>query len=106
MSKATQTATSFLSAAHDEGFTVVIKQPGVVAVTKNFPKGDKDAFTQCDMAAPSVLGLLGAKGGSMWGTDGGSMGGQVALQNGRFCLNVSGVPLRVSAALSKMLAKS
>lgn len=103
MSKASDTAAEFLKAAQAEGFQVIVKNPTVVAIFKKFAKGDKDAFTSCDMMAPSILDKLGAKGGSMWGTDGGSVGGASALQHGRFTLNVSGVPKRVSAALSKLL---
>lgn len=104
MSASASTASAFLASAQAEGFTVTVKNPSVVAVTKHFTPGDKDAFTSCDMMAPGVLDKLGAKGGSMWGTDGGSVGGAVALQNGRFTLNVSGVPKRITKALSKLLA--
>jgi hypothetical protein len=38
----------------------------------------------------SVLDLAPLKGGSVWGTDGGSIGGAVALQNGQFVMNKSG----------------
>jgi hypothetical protein len=42
------------------------------------------------MFAEGVLSISGLKGGSVWGTDGGSVGGAVALQTGRFQLNKSG----------------
>mgnify|MGYP000501236105 CR=1 FL=1 len=73
----------------------------VVAVTASFAPGDKEAFTGFDMMAGSVLGILGARGGSQWGTDGGSVGGAVGLQKGQFTLNQSGVPKRVVNALRK-----
>jgi len=101
MTKARKTAITFLAAARAEGFAVTVKTPTVVCVSRLFRAGDKDVFTDCDMAAPGVLGILGARGGSMWGTDGGSMGGAVALQTGEFRLNVSGVPKRVTEALKE-----
>ena len=103
MTKARQTAQAFLNAAKADGFTPVIKTSSVVAITKSFTPGDKDAFTDCDMTAPSLLDQLGARGGSVWGTDGGSVGGAIALNNGRFTLSVSGVPKRVTDALQKIL---
>jgi hypothetical protein len=102
MTKAKQTASTFLAAARAEGFFVTVKNPSVVCVHRTFRPGDSDAFVDCDMAAPGLLDKLGARGGSMWGTDGGSVGGAVALRSGRFALNVSGVPKRVTAALAKM----
>jgi hypothetical protein len=38
-----------------------------------------------------ILTTLPHRGGSMWGTDGGSVGGYVALTNGHFEMNLSGV---------------
>jgi len=103
MTKAQKTATEFLLAARAEGFSVTVKNPSVVCVHRTFTPGDDRAFVDCDMTAPGLLWRLGAKGGSMWGTDGGSIGGAVALRSGRFSLNVSGVPKRVAASLAKML---
>ena len=100
MTKAKQTVSTFLDAARAEGFVVTVKAQTVVCVSRSFRAGDKDAFTDCDMTAPGLLDILGARGGSMWGTDGGSMGGAVALQTGEFRLNVSGVPKRVTKELS------
>ena len=105
MTKAQQTSTAFLSAARAEGFVVTVKNPSVVSVSKSFTPGDKSVFTGCDMIASSILDKLGARGGSMWGTDGGSVGGAVALKSGNFSLNVSGVSKRVTTALSKLLER-
>lgn len=104
MSKSAETAQSFLEACREHGLTPVVKNAAVVAVTASFTPGDKDAFTGFDMMAGSVLDILGARGGSQWGTDGGSVGGAVALQKGRFTLNQSGVPKRVVNALRKAAA--
>jgi len=43
-----------------------------------------------------------ADGGSVWGTDGGSIGGMVAMQTGLFKLNRSGVSKRVLLAIKKI----
>lgn len=104
-SKSSVAAASFLAAAKAAGFSVTIPQfpSGVVSVEKSFTPGDMDAFATCDMRAPGVLAKLGAKGGSQWGTDGGSVGGHSAIIHGRFKMNQSGVPLRLAAALAKLV---
>ena len=43
-----------------------------------------------------------ADGGSVWGTDGGSIGGMIAIQTGLFKLNRSGVSKRVMSAIKKI----
>lgn len=61
-----------------------------VRIEKAFTPGDMDAFTACDMFAGDVLALVPLKGGSVWGTDGGSVGGYSALKSGQFVMNKSG----------------
>jgi hypothetical protein len=100
---AKETAAKFLHAAQEAGFTVIVKNPTVVAVSRTFTPGDTNAYVDCDMLAPGILGMLGARGGSMWGSDGAGVGGMIAINSGRFTLNVSGVPKRVSSVLTKMV---
>lgn len=102
MSKATDVAGTFLSFCKREGFAVEVRGE-VVTIQKDFSPGDMGAFVDCDSMGPGCLSVLGAKGGSQWGTDGGSIGGMSAVKHGRYRLNQSGVPKRVSAAIQKML---
>ncbi len=97
-------AARFLDIATKAGFRVVLKDTvGVVAITKDFAPGDKAAFIDCDATASHVLDELPARGGSRWGTDGGSVGGHYAITHGMYCLNQSGVALRFTKALGKLL---
>jgi hypothetical protein len=99
----TEIAINFLKEALSNNFTVVVRGPSCVSVCRSFNAGDKQAFTECDMMAGSVLDVIPQKGGSQFGTDGGSIGGAVALQTGRFNLTATGCSKRVVAALAKII---
>lgn len=80
----------FIETAAKYKFTVVATSDTVIRITRKFEVGDNQTFCECDMMASSVLDLAPLKGGSVWGTDGGSIGGAVALQNGQFVMSKSG----------------
>ena len=105
MTKSQQQAKDFIMAAQVSGFSVVVVNPNVVRIIKDITPGDKSAFAECDMNYSSVLALAPLKGGSSWGSDGASIGGVVALQNGRFHMNKSGDGVRFMNALTAELKK-
>jgi hypothetical protein len=100
---AKQTAADFVSVCRENGYSIDCRG-SVVSIVKHFTPGDMSAFRDCDMEAGGFLSMLGARGGSVWGTDGGSVGGMVAVNSGRFVLNVSGVGKRVSSAIAATLS--
>ena len=102
MSKSKQQAMAVIQKAKELGFTLEVL-PNVVRVHRTFQPGDCDAFTYCDSMAYEVLSLCPLRGGSIWGTDGGSVGGAVALRSGRFTLNKSGDGSNFLKALKKEL---
>lgn len=68
----------------------------VLSVMKKFEKGNLDQFVECDMNGPYLLSLIKTTSpGSIWGTDGGSVGGHVAVTNGSYILNKSGCSKRL-----------
>lgn len=81
---------TLIEAATKHKFNIVATSDTIIRITRKFEVGDRQAFCECDMMASSVLDLAPLKGGSVWGTDGGSIGGAVALQNGQFVMNKSG----------------
>lgn len=95
-------AGTFAAWCHDHGFTYLIKSSSVICISKKFPIGDRAAFVDCDMTACDILGKAPLKGGSIWGTDGGSIGGAVALKTGQFYMNKSGDGVRFMTALRKL----
>lgn len=85
-----ETAAKFVAFARERGFTIDVRSSHVVSVSKHFTPRDANAYTDAEMDSSTLLGLAPHKGGSVWGTDGGSVGGAVALQNGDFRMCKSG----------------
>lgn len=102
MSKAKQQAIQFVHECERYGFSWTVASDSVVRITKQFMAGNLEQFTYCDMFAGNVLSLAPLKGGSVWGTDGGSVGGSVALKSGNFAMNKSGNGVNFMKALRKM----
>lgn len=94
-------AQAFVAACREHGFTWSASA-SVVRISKEFTPGDGYAFADCDMVAGDILALAPLKGGSVWGTDGGSVGGHVGLTHGRYELKKSGTGARFLAALNKL----
>lgn len=68
----------------------------IVSVTGKFKPGDKAAYVEMERNAYKILGMFKqVRAGSIWGSDSGSVGGAVALENGMFILNKSGVEKRL-----------
>lgn len=103
MTKNEITAQKILDAAKEKGFEVGVRGD-ILTISKDFTPGDADAFRKCDMTYFGVLCLLKrSRPGSDWGTDGGSVGGLSAIQNGLFVMNRSGGNKNVLRALSKLI---
>lgn len=102
--KSVQQVAEFLTECALKGFHVSFRNT-VVTISKKFAAGDSPAFTEIDMVAPQILRKIPVRksDSSMWGTDGGSVGGWAALESGRFTLNISGVQKKFLAELEKQL---
>ena len=100
MTNKTQTeVAAFIAACAKHGFAYEVSN-GIVRISKSFKPGDLDAFADCDAVASRILDLAPLRGGSVWGTDGGSVGGHAAVKSGYFRMNKSGSGARFLAALS------
>lgn len=76
----------------------------VLKITKKFTPGDMDAFVQADGEYFSILGQIPqTQPGSVWGTDGGGVGGYSAHKNGFMVMHKSGCSKRVINALKKII---
>lgn len=95
-----QSAALFVAKCNEYGWSYSIRGT-VVTIVKTFAPNDKQAFSDCDMDAYTVFDYCPLKGGSIWGTDGGSIGGAMGLQNGCYKLNKSGTGKAFLAALAK-----
>lgn len=101
----TEQVSRFLNAVNAKGFKIDRITDSVITIIQNFTPGDSDAFADADMNAYSILSLAPLKGGSIWGTDGGSIGGAIGLEQGYYRLNKSGTGARFIAALRKEIKK-
>lgn len=105
MTKSETTARAFLRACQEAGFTVSVNDRSIVTIHTTFDQGDNDAFIAADGTAPGLLAMLPVgQPGSVWGTDGGSVGGAGARDNGYYTLKKSGVQKRILTALNRLLA--
>lgn len=85
-----QKVRAFVDACKQHGFQWQVVSDSLVRISKRFPAGDKNEFSNADMVAGGILALAPLKGGSVWGTDGGSVGGMSGLNKGEYVLNKSG----------------
>ena len=82
-------AREFHNACNAHGWTYSASGD-IVTIVKRFTPGDREAYVECDMFAYDILSIAPLKGGSVWGTDGGSIGGYTGLSGGYYKLNKSG----------------
>lgn len=95
-------ARSVINKAKEYGFSVSVRGSSMV-VHKQFTPNDKDAYTKAESEANDLLDMVAMTSpGSVWGTDGASIGGHVGLTNGYMTMNKSGCSKRVLNALAKM----
>lgn len=70
----------------------------IVSVSGRFTPGDKAAYVEMENNAYKILGKFKqTRAGSVWGSDSGSVGGAVALEQGRFVMNKSGCEKRLTS---------
>lgn len=99
---ASQQAQAFANLCREYGWQYEASRPNVLTITKRIPSGDKEAFTTADMEYGSLFAFAPLKGGSVWGTDGGGIGGMAALASGVFTMKKSGSGKRFMAELDKL----
>jgi hypothetical protein len=88
--------------AHCKKNEIIIERcEDILTLTKRIPIGDSLAFADAESDCSIIYDLPGGCG-SVWGTDGGSIGGMSAFNTGRFRLNRSGVQKRVLKAIKSI----
>jgi hypothetical protein len=92
-------AREFAAACKAAGWRYAVRD-GIVTIRKYFAVGDRAEFVRLDGEYYGLLSLVPARGGSIWGTDGGGVGGYSAILHGCFTMNVSGVNKGFAAALA------
>lgn len=103
MSKATDIARDIVSTATEYGWTVDVRRD-ILTIQKVFTAGSVSEFTMADSEYYLILGKLPTvRAGSIWGTDGGGVGGLSAIEKGVFSMHKSGGSKRVLSAISKLV---
>lgn len=83
---------------------IAIKTRGnVLSLVKNFTPGSDNEYSDAESDV-SIIYDVPAGCGSIWGTDGGSIGGMVGRDRGEMVLNRSGVKARWMNKLKKLIA--
>lgn len=102
-SKSAILAQGFLNKAKELGFTVVVRSPSVVSISKAIIPNNSDSFMDAEIGSSILLSMAPLKGGSIWGSDGGSIGGAIAMKNGFFEMKKSGEGSNFMKALKKLV---
>lgn len=97
-------AIKFRDACQREGYTYSYRNE-VVTVNIKFTPNDREAYCKADSTAYSLIALVPASGGSIWGTTSDGIGGAVGMKGGYYTLNKSGVKKRFLAALVKLAVR-
>ncbi len=95
-------AIEFAQKCKAAGITIERAEGSILTLSKAFTAHDNAGFAAAETDV-SILYEAPGKGGSVWGTDGASIGGMVALRTGIMRLNKSGVQKRWLAALKAVL---
>lgn len=98
---AAEIARTFVAQAREYGFSIRLRG-SIVTIAAQFTPGDGRAYAGFDMGSGCLYGL--PKTGSIWGTDGASIGGAIGCDRGEFEMHASGVRARVIAAIAKAIA--
>jgi len=77
---------------------------GFITLAKFFTPGDKQAYTEAESDVGIIYDIPTSEPGSVWGTDGGSVGGHVGLTGGYMRLNKSGCNRTFLKALKATMA--
>lgn len=99
----TMTPAAFLASCREAGVRVEACAGSKITLTKTFPAGDAAAYAGAESDVSILYSTPSAGAGSVWGTDGGSVGGMVGLKGGYMRLSKSNVARRFVAALAKLL---
>jgi hypothetical protein len=95
-------AARFVQSCRNNQVSIEIKATGILTLSKRITAGDGNSFSDAETDCSIIYDLPGGCG-SVWGTDGGSIGGMVAMQTGQFKLNRSGVQKRILKAIQQAM---
>ena len=99
-----QIARDFIETCNRYGFTFSTRG-SIITVEKLIRAGSNEDFADAESQSSNLLSMIPMTSpGSIWGTDGLSVGGYTAMKTGGFRMNKSGCSKRVLNAIKKNLA--
>ncbi len=103
-----KTPEEFLAAVHDNGVTIerIVPETGLITLSKLFTAGDRDLYAMAETDVSIIYSVPQTQPGSTWGTDGATIGGMVAIKNGKMVLNRSGCSKRFLVKLRRLAYKA
>jgi hypothetical protein len=99
----TMTAASFVALCKERNIAIECAQGSRVTLRKTFTPGSAEQYASAETDVSILYDTPSAGDGSVWGTDGGSVGGMVGMQGGYMRLNKSNVAKRFVAAVAKLI---
>lgn len=85
------------------GITIEDPRDTVLTLSKKFTPGDAHDYACIEGEVSCVILEAPARGGSVWGTDSGSVGWALGLRAGCMRLHASGIQKRWLARLAKLI---
>lgn len=95
-------AKRFVQRCRSNQVAIEIRGADILTLSKRIIAGDGNSFADAETDCSIIYDLPGGCG-SVWGTDGGSIGGMVAMQTGAFRLNRSGIQKRILKAIREAM---
>jgi hypothetical protein len=95
-------AKRFVQSCRSNQVEIEIRGSEILTLSKRIIAGDGNSFADAETDCSIIYNLPGGCG-SVWGTDGGSIGGMVAMQTGQFKLNRSGIQKRILKAIREAM---
>lgn len=96
-------AQEFVDKCKELGWTFKAKS-SVISIYKTIPINSNSEFSKAENESGSLLDIVKmTKNGSVWGTDGASIGGHYAMTSGNFSMNKSGCSAHILNAINKII---
>ena len=103
-SKNQEIAQQVVTLCNSLGWEIKNVSSDVFKIQKRILSNSNDSFSKADSEYFSILCLIPKTSpGSIWGTDGGSIGALSAMSSGIFSINMSGCSIRVLNAIKKII---
>lgn len=103
MKTTTFTPEDLIKHCKERNITIASASGSKIKLIKHFTPGDNEQYVIAETDVSIIYDIPSTGSGSVWGTDGGSVGGAIGLQNGQMVLNKSNCNKHFIKKLVKLL---